>query len=151
MAVTDALTQRKALSAMVAWALASQATTPSPLPCAAMAHNGAARRVLRGIVFDMDGTLTVPCIDFAEMRRRVGVTTGDILHEIDNWSAERRETAHKILVEIETEANVNMKVMPGTFSGPSNTLSSTSTSGRRSYDRSEYITQKNIVSKIFAT
>ena len=27
----------------------------------------------------MDGTLTVPCIDFVEMRRRVGVLEGDIL------------------------------------------------------------------------
>lgn len=28
----------------------------------------AARRLIRGVIFDMDGTLTVPVIDFAEMR-----------------------------------------------------------------------------------
>ena len=103
---------------MVVWGLTLRATAPTPFLCAAMARNGATRRVLRGIVFDMDGTLTVPCIDFAEMRRRVGVTTGDILLEIDNWSSERRVAAHKILVEIETEANASMKVMPGTFFSP---------------------------------
>mmetsp|Transcript_49233 Transcript_49233/g.147061 ORF Transcript_49233/g.147061 Transcript_49233/m.147061 type:complete len:522 (+) Transcript_49233:86-1651(+) len=35
---------------------------------------------LRGVVFDMDGTLTLPGqIDFARMRERVGVPTGDIV------------------------------------------------------------------------
>jgi hypothetical protein len=41
-------------------------------------------REIAAVVFDMDGTLTVPCIDFVEMRRRVGVTEGqDILTVID--------------------------------------------------------------------
>jgi len=28
----------------------------------------AAKRLIRGVIFDMDGTLTIPVIDFAEMR-----------------------------------------------------------------------------------
>jgi len=31
---------------------------------------------LRGVVFDMDGTLTVPNLDFAEMYRRAGLVMG---------------------------------------------------------------------------
>jgi hypothetical protein len=33
----------------------------------------AAKPVLRGVVFDMDGTLTELNLDFAEMKRRIGV------------------------------------------------------------------------------
>ncbi len=53
------------------------------------------QRTLRGVVFDMDGTLTVPTIDFASMYSRVfgddhpRIVSGspiDILHEIAEWS-----------------------------------------------------------------
>lgn len=36
---------------------------------AAMLEPSAARRTVRGVVFDMDGTLTVPVIDFQYMRQ----------------------------------------------------------------------------------
>ena len=74
------------------------------------------KRTIKGVVFDMDGTLTVPCIDFADMRRRVGVPPdrGDILDIINSWeSTERRKEAFAIIAEIEEEALRNMKVMPG--------------------------------------
>ncbi len=53
------------------------------------------QRTLRGVVFDMDGTLTVPTIDFASMYSRVlgddhlRIVSGspiNILHEIAEWS-----------------------------------------------------------------
>ena len=50
----------------------------------------AERRVLRGVIFDMDGTLTVPNHDFAEMYRRVGCKTRDILTEIESWPEDER-------------------------------------------------------------
>ncbi|CAG9464261.1 unnamed protein product [Pedinophyceae sp. YPF-701] len=69
---------------------------------------------LSGVVFDMDGTLTVPVIDFAEMRRRVGVgPTGDILDIIASWSPAEQERARRVLAEVEDEAMERMKVMPG--------------------------------------
>ena len=35
---------------------------------------------IKGVIFDMDGTMTVPILDFKEMRRRVGIpNTADIL------------------------------------------------------------------------
>ena len=71
-------------------------------------------RKIAAVVFDMDGTLTVPCIDFAEMRRRVGVTDGqDILTVIDGWPADQRAAAYKAIADVEQEALQNMKVMPG--------------------------------------
>ena len=38
--------------------------------------SAAAKPVLRGVVFDMDGTLTVPCIDFDAMRTRIFAIAG---------------------------------------------------------------------------
>jgi len=58
-------------------------------------HQQQQQRTLRGVAFDMDGTLTVPTIDFASMYSRVlgddhpRIVSGspiDILHEIAEWS-----------------------------------------------------------------
>ena len=73
----------------------------------------AERRVLRGVIFDMDGTLTVPNHDFAEMYRRVGCKTRDILTEIESWPEDERKRANDIIHEMETEALATMKAMPG--------------------------------------
>ncbi len=70
-------------------------------------------RTIKGVVFDMDGTLTVPCIDFQEMRRRVGVEEGDILHVIHGWPVEKQEDAFRKIAEIEEEALEKLQVMPG--------------------------------------
>lgn len=60
-----------------------------------------------------DGTLTVPVIDFAEMRRRVGVTEGDILDVINAWDPDRRAAAYQAIAEVEEQALKDMAVMPG--------------------------------------
>ena len=70
------------------------------------------RPTLRGVIFDMDGTLTVPNHDFARMYERVGCVTNDILTEIDTWDAARKARAEAIIHEMETEALVGMRVMP---------------------------------------
>lgn len=70
-------------------------------------------RTIKGVVFDMDGTLTVPCIDFQEMRRRVGVEEGDILHVIHGWPEDKQEEAFRKIAEIEEEALEKLQVMPG--------------------------------------
>ncbi|PNW85570.1 hypothetical protein CHLRE_03g193000v5 [Chlamydomonas reinhardtii] len=63
----------------------------------------------------MDGTLLKPVIDFAEMRRRVGLTPemGDILDTINQWPEERRAQAYATIAEIEEQALKDMSVMPG--------------------------------------
>ena len=47
-------------------------------------------RDYQAVIFDMDGTLTVPCIDFGEMRRRLGVAEGDILVTVRGWAPARQ-------------------------------------------------------------
>ena len=60
---------------------------------------------IRGVVFDMDGTLTLPVIDFVEMRRRAGVPPGaDILETIEAISDPvARARAHAAVEEVELE------------------------------------------------
>jgi hypothetical protein len=58
---------------------------------------------------DMDGTLTIPVIDFVEMKRRTGVPPGqDILDTINGWSdTERKEKAFAAILELEEEVKVS--------------------------------------------
>lgn len=85
---------------------------------------GRVKPKLRGVVFDMDGTLTVPVIDFALMKRMVlgddhadvksGNTSGiDILHQIEQWSPDRQQKAYAIITDFERQAHERLQIMPG--------------------------------------
>ncbi|MEM1347073.1 MAG: HAD family hydrolase [Myxococcota bacterium] len=67
----------------------------------------------RGIIFDMDGTLIEPEIDFAGMRRALGIPTGDLLHTIATWGSARQAEAHRIIEEFELDAASRMELRPG--------------------------------------
>lgn len=68
------------------------------------------RPPLRGVVFDMDGTLTVPNLDFQELYRRAGVPKGeDILSA--KWRADAN--ASTIVEEFEEEGRRTLRLMPG--------------------------------------
>lgn len=79
----------------------------------------AAKPVVRGIVFDMDGTLTLSVIDFAEMRRSVAAVAGldslqgDILDIIASWTPAQQEAAHAAIAVVEAQALRDMQLMPG--------------------------------------
>lgn len=67
----------------------------------------------RGVIFDMDGTLTVPAIDFAAMRARLGIPAGDILAMIRDWEPARRTQAFAVIEELEAVARERMELQPG--------------------------------------
>jgi len=77
----------------------------------------------RGVIFDMDGTLVRPCIDFAEMRRRIysvgsrdlsqNITEGCVLELAERLSPKGQEEATRILEEIEQDAIDRMAFMDG--------------------------------------
>jgi len=73
------------------------------------------RLPLKGIVFDMDGTLTKDgAIDFADMRKRANIPEGsDILKYIHSLPAKEREHALKIIDEVEVEGHRHQQLMPG--------------------------------------
>uniref|UniRef100_A0A803Q4F0 Haloacid dehalogenase-like hydrolase domain-containing protein n=1 Tax=Cannabis sativa TaxID=3483 RepID=A0A803Q4F0_CANSA len=91
----------------------SMASTPNPKPR------------LRGVVFDMDGTLTVPVIDFPAMyqavlgqeeylRIRAESPSGiDILHQIENWSPEKQQKAYQTIADFERQGLDRLQIMPG--------------------------------------
>jgi phosphoglycolate phosphatase-like HAD superfamily hydrolase len=73
------------------------------------------RPLLRGVVFDMDGTLTIPNLDFGEMYRRCGVEGNkDILYEIRNHMLpDQASKATAIIEEMEEEGRRTLQLQPG--------------------------------------
>ncbi|CAJ2627949.1 haloacid dehalogenase-like hydrolase domain-containing protein At2g33255 [Trifolium pratense] len=89
-----------------------------------MSHTATKTR-LRGVVFDMDGTLTVPVIDFVSMYKAVlgeneyqrikasnpvGI---DILKLIDHWSPHQQRQAYDTIAQFEQQALHHLQIMPG--------------------------------------
>ncbi|KAK9725580.1 hypothetical protein RND81_05G154600 [Saponaria officinalis] len=80
---------------------------------------------LRGVIFDMDGTLTVPVIDFPAMYKAVlgedeylsikaqNPSGIDILHHIENWSSPLQQKAYQIIADFERQGIDRLQVMPG--------------------------------------
>lgn len=84
---------------------------------------------LEGVIFDMDGTLLHPCIDFATMRSRIykianqdelllqntdipkPVTSGCVLEYYEKLSEDGQKQAKVVFEEIEADAIQNMRFM----------------------------------------
>ena len=87
----------------------------------------AKRGRLRGLVFDMDGTLTVPVIDFGAMYRAVLGEEGyaahraarasaggvDILPHIESWAPQEQQRAYEIIAHFERQGLDRLQIMPG--------------------------------------
>jgi HAD superfamily hydrolase (TIGR01509 family) len=56
------------------------------------------------VIFDLDGTLTRPYLDFDAMRAEIGIAAGPILEAIDRMDADDRLRAEAILLKHEWEA-----------------------------------------------
>jgi HAD superfamily hydrolase (TIGR01509 family) len=70
--------------------------------------------VLRAIVFDMDGTITRPHIDWPALRQRVGVPQGmPIMEYIEGLPEPARSRAHGVVEETEMEAADAAVLNPG--------------------------------------
>ena len=90
------------------------------IPCAmaaAMSRSSTttmSKPVLRGVVFDMDGTLTKPNLDFKEMYRRANVPLDeDILEAIAHMPPLERQRAQSVIEEMENEGRHTLELMPG--------------------------------------
>lgn len=69
---------------------------------------------LHGFVFDLDGTLTLPVLDFSELRRRLQCPNGvDILTFCNSKSGKDKEKAFRVVEEFEEEGRQNTKLQPG--------------------------------------
>lgn len=66
------------------------------------------------VVFDMDGTLVTPTVDFKQLRLRLGVPENEsILDWIRSQPPQEREDPHRILTDVEHEAAGRTELMPG--------------------------------------
>ena len=70
--------------------------------------------VLTGVVFDMDGTLTIPNLDFAKMYERCGVCiSDDLLAEVAAMPEESRRAATSVIEDMEAEGRRTLALAPG--------------------------------------
>ncbi len=68
---------------------------------------------LGGIIFDMDGTLTVPTLDFAAIRREIDAGPGDLVTWISTRSPPERERAWAVIRRHEEHAIREMRLQEG--------------------------------------
>ena len=65
------------------------------------------------VIFDLDGTLTKPYLDFDAIRREIGIEQGPILEAIAKMDAAGRRDAEVILLRHEWEAAKNATLYEG--------------------------------------
>ncbi len=65
------------------------------------------------VIFDFDGTITRPIIDFAAIRAEIGGVDGPILEAIKEWDTASRERAMAILERYEWQAARNATLQEG--------------------------------------
>lgn len=69
--------------------------------------------MIRGLIFDMDGTLTVPHMDFQALRRELGIMAGDIVDHLKSADERERQRMETILHRFEEDAAVNAELQAG--------------------------------------
>ncbi len=67
---------------------------------------------VRAVIFDLDGTLTEPVLDFDAIRREIGVD-GPILEALESLDAAGRRRAERILGDHEDRAARESRLRPG--------------------------------------
>lgn len=79
-----------------------------------MSANGASQlHPPRAVLFDMDGTLTVPLLDFPQIKRDMGIGPGPILESLMELDEHRRARALEVLHAHERRAAEESTLMPG--------------------------------------
>ncbi len=69
---------------------------------------------IRGIIFDLDGTLTVPCLKFKKLRQQLGIgESEDILGHVAALPENDKIGAMEIIEAFELEGRKNLKLQPG--------------------------------------
>jgi len=69
-----------------------------------------------GVIFDMDGTIIQPLLDFAAIRAELGVPAGKgILEALAEMPSDERREAHAKLAKRELAAAARAELMPGTI------------------------------------
>jgi len=67
----------------------------------------------QAVIFDMDGTITRPVLDFREIRKEIGLPEGDIAKEIAKLPSPERERAWAIIEGHERDAEDQQQLQDG--------------------------------------
>src|SRR5205085_12343931 len=67
----------------------------------------------RAILFDMDGTLTCPMLDFPKIRAEMGIGDRPILEALADLDESRRSLAQNVLLDHEERASRESNLNPG--------------------------------------
>ncbi|MCH8054478.1 MAG: HAD family hydrolase [Planctomycetes bacterium] len=67
----------------------------------------------RIVIFDMDGTLTLPAIDFDRLRAEIGIESGTILEALETMTDDERARAHEIIEVYERVAARDSELQDG--------------------------------------
>ncbi len=69
---------------------------------------------IRAVIFDLDGTLTVPILDFDAIRREIGLQRGPVWEAILEMNPSDRQKAEAILLRHEIDAARICRLQPDT-------------------------------------
>ncbi len=69
--------------------------------------------MLQGIIFDMDGTITKPKVDFAAVEREIEKKFGFVLDNSEGSSPEARAKAMERFDQVETQAALESELNDG--------------------------------------
>ena len=67
----------------------------------------------KAVLFDMDGTLTEPMLDFARIKSEMGIGTRPILEALADMDRAARKQAEAVLLRHEDDAAGNSRLNPG--------------------------------------
>lgn len=67
----------------------------------------------QAVIFDMDGTITRPVLDFREIRKEIGLPEGDIAKEIAKLPPPERQRAWRIIDGYERDAEERQELQDG--------------------------------------
>lgn len=65
------------------------------------------------VIFDMDGTLTRPQLDFDRIRQEIGIVSEPLLEAVEKLPPDERSRAEAILHQHESEAAATSELQPG--------------------------------------
>ena len=68
----------------------------------------------RALIFDMDGTITTPVIDFQRFRQEIGFGPGDVAKEIEDLPKKERDAAWRVIERHERKAEAEQQLQEGT-------------------------------------
>ncbi|KAL4425887.1 hypothetical protein ABPG75_009903 [Micractinium tetrahymenae] len=70
--------------------------------------------VYSGVIFDMDGTLTISNIDYVTMRKKTGIPVGDLFTVMESWDdGDRIKRSMDTILELEAQASAALQAQPG--------------------------------------